>query len=233
MKISRKLGTSLFTMLIASIFVTGCATPGAPRDQAGNAAIGCNPAIGAGIGAVFGALIGGGTNTVRGAAIGASLGGLACMALNYQTEQVKSSQQVQNEYKAAHKGRLPEQATLIKYETSFTPTSIQPGQKAQTSSYIEVAPGTKDANPVIEEELTLYKPDGEAIKTVRKPVVGTSNTGAFKGGFSIPMPKGVPQGIYPVKTVLYINNKRVAKQDVTLQIVYRDGFSSSVLASAY
>ena len=34
----------------------------------------------AGIGAVVGGLLGGGNNTVRGAALGASLGALACVA---------------------------------------------------------------------------------------------------------------------------------------------------------
>lgn len=220
--------------IAVAMLVTGCAAPapgagGMSAAPAGpglggaapSAGLGfdCNPAVAAGVGAVLGGLIGGGKNTLRGAAFGAGLGALACVALNYQTQQVKSAKQVQDEYKLAHRGTLPEQATLVRYDTSFAPSSIRPGQKAQTSSYIEVAPGTRDMTPTVEEELTLYKPDGTVGNTVRKPVSATNGSGGFKGGFAIPMPEGVPQGIYPLKTALYLNGKRVGAQDGRLQIV--------------
>lgn len=206
--------------VITALAVSGCAAPG-PDGTPASAGAGfeCNPAILAGVGALAGGLLGGGTNRVRGAALGAGLGAFACMALNYQTQQVKSAKQVQDEYKVAHRGVLPEQATLVRYDTTFTPSSIRPGQKAQTASYIEVAAGTQDVNPKVEEELTLYKPDGSVAQTVRKPVSSTNGSGAFKGGFSIPMPDGVPQGVYPMKTTLYLNGKRAGGQDGRLQIV--------------
>ena len=231
--------------IAVAMLVAGCAAPGpgtggmaqssAPTNgnTAPSAGLGfdCNPAIAAGVGAVLGGLIGGGKNTLRGAAVGAGLGALACVALNYQTQQVKSAKQVQDEYKAAHRGTLPEQATLVRYDTSFAPTSIRPGQKAQTASYIEVAPGTRDMTPTVEEELTLYKPDGSVGTTVRKPVSPTNGSGGFKGGFAIPMPEGVPQGVYPLKTALYLNGKRVGGQDGKLQIVQNgQGVTMAVIA---
>ena len=202
----------------ASLAVSGCAAPG---DGQPAAAMGgdCNPALAAGLGAVVGSLLGGGKNTLRGAALGSGVAALACVALNYQAQQVKTAKQVQDEYKAAHRGTLPEQATLVRYDTTFSPTSVRGGQKAQTASYIEVAPGTRDMTPKVEEELTLYKPDGSLLQTVRKPVSATNGSGAFKGGFSIPLPEGVPQGLYPIKTALYLNGKRVAGQDNKLQVV--------------
>ncbi len=221
--------------VVAAALLCGCAAPGTPGALGAPSAIasfGCNPAVTAGIGAVLGGLIGGGSNTVRGAAIGAGLGALACVALNYQSEQVKTSQQVERDYKAANKGRLPEQATLVKYETAFTPTSVRPGQKAQTNSYIEVVPGTKDANPLVEEEITLYKPDGSTLTSARKQLSATNSTGGFKGGFGFPMPEGVPQGVYPVKTALYLNKAKVSGQDMKLQVVQVDGMSTVVLAQA-
>jgi hypothetical protein len=219
-------------------FLAGCAAPGAPGASGATgtptatASFGCNPAVTAGIGAVLGGLIGGGSNTVRGAAIGAGLGALACVALNYQSEQIKTSQQVERDYKAANKGKLPEQATLVKYETAFIPASVRPGQKAQTNSYIEVVPGTKDANPLVEEEITLYKPDGSTLTSARKQLSATNSTGAFKGGFGFPMPEGVPQGVYPVKTALYLNRAKVSGQDMKLQVVRIDGMSTTILALA-
>ena len=243
MKNLKKLATPMVAMLVVSSMLAGCATQGTPGATGtnGNTTAGadaasgeCNTAMLAGIGAVVGGLLGGGTNTVRGAALGASLGALACVALNYQSQQVKTAQQVQADYKVANKGKLPEQSTLVKYETAFTPSSVRPGQKAQTNSYIEVAAGTRDPNPLVEEELSLYKPNGDLIKTVRKVVSSNNGSGAYKGGFSIPMPEGVPQGIYPVRTALYLNSKRVGGQDVKLQIVQRQAPASELqLALAY
>lgn len=203
----------------ASLAVSGCAAPGADGQPLAATGGDCNPALAAGLGAVVGGLLGGGKNTLRGAALGSGFAALACVALNYQAQQVKTAKQVQDEYKAAHRGMLPEQATLVRYDTTFSPTSLRGGQKAQTASYIEVAPGTRDMTPKVEEELTLYKPDGSVLQTVRKPVSATNGSGAFKGGFSIPLPEGVPQGLYPIKTALYLNGRRVAGQDNKLQVV--------------
>jgi hypothetical protein len=202
-----------------SLAVAGCAAPGPDGKVDAAQGFECNPALAAGLGAVVGGLLGKGTNTLRAAAIGSGIGALACVALNYQAQQVKSAKQVQDEYKAAHRGTLPEQATLVRYDTTFSPSSLRGGQKAQTASYIEVAAGTRDMSPKVEEELTLYKPDGSVLQSVRKPVSPTNGSGAFKGGFSIPLPEGVPQGVYPIKTALYLNGKRVAGQDNKLQVV--------------
>jgi hypothetical protein len=211
-----------------SLIVSGCAAPGpggsTPPATGGSqsapvASGDCNPVLAAGLGALVGGLLGGGKNTLRGAALGSSVAALACVALNYQAQQVKTGKQVQDEYKLAHRGALPEQATLVRYDTTFSPSSIRGGQKAQTMSYIEVAAGTRDTAPQVEEELTLFKPDGTLLQTVRKPVSATNGSGAFKGGFSIPLPEGVPQGLYPIKTALYLNGKRVAGQDNKLQVV--------------
>lgn len=202
---------------------------GAPS---GTTAFGCNPAVAAGIGAILGGWIGGGSNTVRGAAISAGLGALGCVAMNYQSEQVKTAQQAEHDYQAANKGELPEQATLVKYETAFTPASVRPGQKALTNSYIEVVPGTKDANPLVEEEITLYKPDGSSITTARKQLSTSNSAGGFKGGFAFQMPEGVPQGVYPVKMALYLNKTKVSGQDIKLQVVQIDGMSTTILALA-
>jgi energy-converting hydrogenase Eha subunit A len=212
-----KLHKSVAAVLAASMLVAGCATPnGAPGNASADDSSECNPVIAAGVGAAIGVLVG---DSARGAAIGAGLGAIACVIVNYSAEQVKSAQQVQDEYKRANKGRLPEQTTLVKYETQMNPGAIRPGQKAQSVSYIEIVQGKNDPNPRVEEEMTLYKPDGKLLKTVRKAVSGTSSAGAFKGGFTIPLPEGVPQGVYPVKTALYLNGMKVSNRESKLQVV--------------
>jgi len=217
----------LMALFVASSLVLGgCAAPGPNRapatagtDGGNGASADCNPLLAAGVGALVGGLLGGGKNTLRGAALGSAAAALGCVAFNYQAQQVKTAQQVQDDYRKAHRGTLPEQATLVRYDTTFPANSVRGGQKATTASYIEVAPGTRDLTPTVEEELTLYKPDGGVLKTVRKPVSPTNGSGAFRGGFSIPFPEGVPQGVYPIRTALYVNGKRVAGQENKLQIV--------------
>lgn len=149
------------------------------------------------------------------AAIGAGVAALICAAVDYEAKQIKTAQQAQSDYKSAHNGRLPEQTSVVKYTTSFTPSSISAGDKATLNAYIEVVKGKQDITaPVIEEEATIYKPDGTVAKSIRKPVAKTASAGAFASSFTIPM----PQGAYPVKSTLYVNGTQVAERKVALQV---------------
>lgn len=197
--------------------VAGCANTGGPQSSIAN--LSCNPLIAGVAGGVLGAVVTGG-NRAAGAAIGAGLGALICAALDYEAKQIKTAQQAQADYQADHGGRLPEQAAVVKYTTSFTPSSISAGDKATLHSYIEVVKGKQDAaDPKIEEEAIIYKPDGSIAKSVHKPVNPTATAGAFSSSFTIPMPQGVPQGAYPVKSTLYVNGTAVAERKVALQVV--------------
>jgi len=206
------LSVSLAAML------AGCAT-GGDGQQSAFANISCNPAIAAVAGGILGVVVTGG-NKVAGAAIGAGLGALICAAVDYEAKQIKTATQAQADYKAAHSGRLPEQTSIVKYTTAFTPSSISAGNKATLNSYIEVVKGRADvSDPKIEEEATIYKPDGTVAKSIRKPVSATATGGAFASTFTIPMPQGVPQGTYPVKSTLYVNGVSVAERHENLQVV--------------
>jgi len=222
-------------LLIAPLVLGGCATtgstPNAPDDKSASSNFECNPAVIAGVGAVIGGLLGGGNNTLKGAAIGGAIGAFACMAINHHSEQVKSAQQVENEYKAAHRGQVPEQTTVVQYQTAFKPATIHAGTKAEMGSYIEVANGRNDPNPKLEEEMSLYKPDGSLIKTLRKPVSAQATAGGFNNRFQVPMPVGVPEGVYPVKTALYVNGSKVRTNSAKLQIVMETGLMRGTLVA--
>ncbi len=222
---------TIIATLIVSIALTGCASLNGSSSSASGESSECNPLMAAGVGAVIGGLIAGKKKAVGGAAIGGALGAFACMAVNYHAEQVKTAKQVQDEYKSTHSGQLPEETKLVKYDAGFKPAVVRGGQKTQSTSYIEVVQGKDNASPSIEEEMTLYKPDGDVIKTVKKPVSSTTSAGAFKGGFTIPMPEGVPEGVYPVKTALYLDGKKVADRDAKLQVVMQDGIKIASLDS--
>lgn len=227
---TRPMTKILISTLIVSVALTGCASLNGSGSSASGESSECNPALAAGVGAVIGGLIAGKKKTAGGAVIGGALGAFACMAVNYHAEQVKTAKQVQDEYKSAHSGQLPEATKLVKYDAGFKPAVVRGGQKTQSASYIEVVQGKDNANPSIEEEMTLYKPDGDVIKTVKKPVSNTTSAGAFKGGFTIPMPEGVPEGVYPVKTALYLDGKKVADRDAKLQVVMQGGTQAVTIA---
>jgi hypothetical protein len=197
--------------------LAGCADMNDVKSKFAN--VSCNPLIAGVGGAAIGAIVAGG-NRAAGAAIGAGIAALVCAAVDYEAKQIKTAQQAQSDYQAGHGGRLPEQASVVKYTTSFTPASIPAGEKATLHSYIEVVKGKHDAaDPTIEEEATIYKPDGSVAKSVRKPVSQTASAGAFSSSFTIPMPQGVPQGAYPVKSTLYVNGVQVAQREADLQVV--------------
>ncbi len=89
-------------------------------------------------------------------------------------------------------------------------------------SNIEVVQGTKDQQPLLEEELTLVRPDGSEVKS-RKRANENQDAGAYMTSYSMTMPAGVPQGIYPVKTALFMNGEKVAAKDMSMQVVSLPG----------
>jgi len=218
--------------MVGLAFVAGCAGPGGPLGTDGGSSLPeCNPGIAAGVGALIGGLLSSGSDRLRGAAFGAGIAALACLAVNYSSKQVKSAQQVNQEYKATH-GQEPERTTVTKYENSFQPGSVvQSGKPLQVSSNIEIAQGRDNVSPVVEEELVLYRPDGQEAYRLRKPSNAGQGAGGFSTTFSFTLPVGIPQGQYPVKTAVYLNGTKAVDRDAILQIVMTgDG---AVIASVF
>jgi hypothetical protein len=211
---------STISVVVIALFATGCATPrGGDRQASGGASDQCNLGIAALAGAAVGGLLAQGNNRVRGAALGAGLASLACVAWNYNVKQTKTAEQVQTEYKAANLGQLPERSKVTRYETRFDPSAkVPPGGKLTVVSNIEVVQGAKDQKPLLEEELTLVRPDGSEVKS-RKKANENQGAGAYMTSYSMTMPTGVPQGVYPVKTALFMNGEKVASKDMSMQVV--------------
>ena len=204
-----KLRNPIVAAVAVCLCVAGCATPGGGP---GNADSGCDPRAAALVGGVIGALLGGGSNRLKGAAIGAGLASLACVALNYNSRQTKTAAQVQQDYMASNRGQLPTRSAVTRYETNLDSGGVvRPGNRMVVNSEIEVVQGTADNNPVIEEELRLSRPDGRELKRIRKKANANEGAGGFSTTFSLSMPEGVPQGQYPIQTVLYLNGQQVVQ----------------------
>jgi hypothetical protein len=180
----------------------------------------CNPIVTGVIGGLLGALVGGRSHRGGGAAIGAGVGALACMAYNYTTSQTKSAQQVETEYKAANNGTLPAAATVTRFNAQVNPNdNVQSGTAVDVKSQIEVVPGTNDPQPKVEQEIALYAPDGKETAKARKPAAQSPGGGGFETNFKFTMPQGVPQGVYPVKSQVYVNNEPAANTETRFQVV--------------
>ena len=210
--------------VVMTLAVTGWAAPG---DELQPTSGGSNDECHAGLAAVAGALLGGllarGNNRAKGAAFGAGVASLACVAWNYNVKQTKTAEQVQQEYRTVNHGELPTQSKIINYETRFDPSGkVAPGGKLTLASNIEVVQGTADPTPLIEEELTLVRPDGSEVKSRKKANVN-QGAGAFSTVFSMNMPAGVSQGEYPMRTALFLNGERVAGKDMKMQVVFVPG----------
>ena len=209
-------------LIAAAALLAGCATgQGGGGETTGDVLSGeCNPLVTGGIGAAIGAIIGGSKHRGQGAATGAAVGALACIAYNYYTKQTKTAQQVANEYKAANKGTLPASATVTKFNAQVAPTAtVQAGKTVTVASNIEVVPGTSNPRPSVEQEIALYSPDGKEAGKARKPASQSGGGGAFETSFRFSLPQGVPQGVYPVKSQLYVDGKPVAGTDTRFQVV--------------
>ena len=217
-----RLGRKPAAVLAGIALAGGCATQQGGSAPAADTLSGdCNPLVTGGIGAAIGALAGGSKNRGTGAAAGAAIGALACVAYNYYARQTKTTQQVTNEYKAKNKGTLPANATVTRFNVQVAPTAkVQAGNAVNVASNIEVVPGTGNPSPNIEQEITLFSPDGAQAGKARKPAnqAGTGG-GAFETSFKFSLPQGVPQGVYPVKSQLYVDGKPAAGTDTRFQVV--------------
>lgn len=214
--------------LVLCLSVSACVTTSGQGNGAANAGSGngdseCNEGLLALGGAVVGALLATGTNRVRGAALGAGVAGLACVAWNYNVKQTRTAQQVQTDYRTANHGQVPEQAQVVHYDTKFSPSGrVTPGGQLILNSDIEVIGGSRDqASPVVEEEMTMLRPDGKQVSS-RKVVNEGQGAGGYQSSFTLKMPKGVPEGEYPVKTALYLNGQPAGARNLTMQVVRSD-----------
>lgn len=215
------LSSATTVALALSLGVSGCATTGGSMSaEAASSSVECNEWLAAGIGAVLGGALAGSRDRLAGAAAGATVGVLACIAFNHYAQQTKSARQVQEDYQAKNAGRLPETTKLVRYDSRIEPSNkVSPGKQVTLVSDIEVVQGSRESAPArLEEEIVLVRPDGKETKA-RKAVNEGKGAGAWRSMFTIKLPQGVPQGEYPVRTVLYIDGRQVGSRETMLQVV--------------
>lgn len=182
---------------------------------------GCkNTAVAAIVGGIFGALVGG-KERAEAATIGAVVSAIACLALEASSTQTKTSDEVLQDYKAQHHGKMPDTITLLNYK-GHSPTSVDrdTGQSVQLVSTGElIIPETQFQENQFFEELQLYVPGEKKPKIVKKQIAVTGS-GGFQQSFSFVLDKNFPQGQYLYKTrILSSTNQVLGENSGKFQVI--------------
>lgn len=226
MPIARK---TVASAIIGALILNACASaekqspppfpsiPGLENLQAGE----CNPALAALIGGAIGALIHEDDRT-RGAAVGAGLGALACVIINATSKQTRPPGEVERQYRADHQGQLPEQPTVLVYDTAFNAAgAVSGGQEARVFSSITLLQGSRETVRDVREVLEVFESQGSERVMLRaeKSLEEGARTGGVQNTFTIHLPQGLAAGNYPARTVLYVNGRMAGENRGTLRVL--------------
>ncbi len=157
------------------------------------------------------------------------------MVIDYRTEQTSNDNQVVRKYKKQHKA-LPEEPQLVRYQSTIKPGAVvNPGKKISIQSTLEVVRSKDSEILQIQEKITIY--DNEDPNKILKSLVKNVNSetnkcGAFNNAFTFTLPKGMPQGVYPIKTEVIVDGKAFEPVQSRMQLVYHDINTEMQLAIA-
>lgn len=218
-------GAAVLAAVCALGLMAGCAQTGGTRPAGGSdvasseAPHECNPGVGAAIGAIAGSFFGKGKGHIAGAAIGAGIGAFACMAYNYHARKIRDARAVEAQYRH-ERGALPASNTVEAYQSELVPgQAVQPGGKATMQSRITVLQGTHGTSPQLQEQLTLFSPEGKELTSVTKDATAIDGTGEYETNFDFNLPKGIQEGRYTMQSALYMNGQKVRTNKVPMLVV--------------
>jgi hypothetical protein len=189
--------------------------------------VGGTAAAGAAVGALLGALLDGKKGAVKGAALGGVVGALGCVAVNSQSRQTKTAAQVDRDY-VKTRGALPAEPQVVSYVPQMSNNVVQRGRPMVIKSTVELVNGSVTPITEVREEMVVYDTHGEQIRSKDKPLVNRTG-GRFENSFELSLPQQAPQGVYTIKTNLYVNDKLMARRDMSTQLVW-NGTSGTMLA---
>ena len=204
-----------------TLLASGCATPGSgPTDgsAANTTAMRC-AAMGAG-GAVLGAFISGKDGAIKGALLGLA----TCAVVEIASRQTKTAAEVDNQYKVSNRNRLPPNAKIDSYTTTATPTGVaKAGDVIKVQSVIRAVSGATEPVQEVKEVLVAYAPSGEEFKRGEKKVNESAGSGEYDNSFSLKLPQGAPQGIYKLKTQVFLNGRPSTSRESHVQVAMVHG----------
>ncbi len=146
------------------------------------------------------------------------------MVVDYQSKQVNDEEQVVDRYKKNH-GVLPQEPVLVNYESTIMPGGVvTAGNDISIQSKLEVVRSASSRNVDIQEKIVIFdnEDNSKELKSLTKVVNKSSNSsGAFENEFTFKLPKGMPQGVYPVQTTVIVDGKAFAPVNSQMQLIYK------------
>jgi predicted lipid-binding transport protein (Tim44 family) len=180
-------GRNIFIAFTATAFLCGCVTPaknassGATagrNDSADPCGVGASAATGALAGALLGALTGGKNSAIKGAAIGGIAGAILCVGINSKSQQTKTAAETSQDYQRTGVP-IPREPVLVSYTPQVSNEVAKRGQPVHVTSTLELVNGSALAVQDVREELLVFDPQGQQIKSGSKPV-GARTGGGLK-----------------------------------------------------
>lgn len=227
----------LLVPVVATCLLAGCAVPQQNGAAPANAnastndpcSVGTTTVAGAAVGALIGALAGGTKGALIGAAAGGVLGGVGCYAVNVRSRQLRTAAQVDHDY-IERRGALPPQPQLLAYNVQVSSQAVR-GKPFTVNTEVELVNGRYQQIHDVREQIVLLDPKGQPFKNGTKPLESQNASGGlFENSFELTLPQGVSQGVYPMRTNLYVNGQLVASRNLSTQLVIDHGEATVVAA---
>ena len=156
------------------------------------------------------------------------------MVVDYRSKQVNDEAEVAARYKKIH-GHLPQDALLVDYESSIQPGDVvSAGTSISIQSRLEVVRSASSRQVDIQEKIIIFDNEDptKELKSLTKGVnAKTKTSGAFVNEFTFKLPKGMPQGIYPVRTQVIVNGQAYEPVNSQMQLVDVTASFESLVAS--
>ena len=219
--------------ITAAAMLGACATSQNPNGSAAQTgddpcSVSRSTVVGVLAGAAIGALMNGTKGAAQGAAVGGVIGVAACVAINVKSRQTKTADVADAEYRQT-RGALPAEPTVVSYAPKLAAAKVQRGQPMFITSSLELVNGSVQPVREVREELAIFNPDGTQFKTGTKPFSAHS-AGRYENSFEVKLPSAAPQGLYALKTQVYVNGNLAATRDLSTQVVW-NGNTATLLAS--
>ncbi|VUD56644.1 hypothetical protein TDB9533_02300 [Thalassocella blandensis] len=144
------------------------------------------------------------------------------LVVEYTSLNVSSDYEVGKTYLLTNK-ELPESPIVYAYKAELAPQNIvKVGNKMTVNTKVDVVPSKKKKKVVLEEEIKIYDNEdtSKVLKTMKKRVNDENGlAGSYENSFSFTLPTGLPQGVYPIETVAYLNGKAHKPESNAMQVV--------------
>ncbi|MEC5162698.1 MULTISPECIES: hypothetical protein [unclassified Janthinobacterium] len=211
--------------LAGVVFISGCAAPNGGGGMGGGHSAGQNTAAGAAVGAVAGCALAAalGKRCAEGAAIGALVG--AAIGWSSSSEKVASAQTVNAQARREGVAVPDDEIRLRDYQLNPSSRVAQAGgAPLQVVGDIKLI-GQSRRVPEVVQSMTLVKANGENASD--KPQIArvekVDGAGQYKAIGIYKIPRGMEQGQYTVRSVLFLDGREVARRDTGFRVARLDG----------